>query len=359
MPRVRVIGSDGEMVGVLTRDEALAMAEEEGLDLVEIQPNADPPVCKIMDFGKFKFEMQKKANEAKKKTKQQEIKELKFRPVTDEGDYQIKLRNMRRFLEEGDKVKVNIRFRGREMSHQELGREMAARIEADLGEDIVIESRPRLEGRHRAADQPTAPQRRQPEALGRHPRQRQGDEGAAVGVPGSEHGQGTEPRRLLAAVEHGRRADLFETDAHALGEERAAPPQAAEGGRQGVFHQVDQAADKVQRPAAEGHLQPLVGAEQVGDHREGGILDPGEQQGRTATGDHPAVDLGDLQVGVHRFVDGQQLVVATEQFEIVTQVDKCRHGWGIRRRPGQRVSDGDAPRRGTGCGIPRLRGGCA
>ena len=147
VPRVRVIGSDGEMVGVLSRDEALAMAEEEGLDLVEIQPNADPPVCKVMDFGKFKFEQQKKANEAKKKTKQQEIKELKFRPVTDEGDYQIKLRNMRRFLEEGDKVKVNIRFRGREMSHQELGREMAARIEADLGDEIVIESRPRLEGR--------------------------------------------------------------------------------------------------------------------------------------------------------------------------------------------------------------------
>jgi translation initiation factor IF-3 len=119
VPRVRVIGSDGEMIGVLTRDEALRMAEDEALDLVEIQPNADPPVCKIMDFGKFKFELQKK----------------------------IKLRNMRRFLEEGDKVKVNIRFRGREMSHQELGRQMAARIEADLGEDIVIESRPRLEGR--------------------------------------------------------------------------------------------------------------------------------------------------------------------------------------------------------------------
>lgn len=147
VPRVRVIGSDGEMIGVLSRDEALSRAEDEGLDLVEIQPNADPPVCKIMDFGKFKFEMQKKANEAKKKSRQQEIKELKFRPVTDEGDYQIKLRNMRRFIEEGDKVKVNIRFRGREMSHQDLGRQMAARIEADLGEDIVIESRPRLEGR--------------------------------------------------------------------------------------------------------------------------------------------------------------------------------------------------------------------
>ncbi len=122
MPRVRVIGSDGEMIGVLSRDEALSMAEDEGLDLVEIQPQADPPVCKIMDFGKF-------------------------RPVTDEGDYQIKLRKMRGFLEEGDKIKVNIRFRGREMSHQELGREMANRIETDLGEDIVIESRPRLEGR--------------------------------------------------------------------------------------------------------------------------------------------------------------------------------------------------------------------
>ncbi|AIC10845.1 translation initiation factor IF-3 [Xylella fastidiosa subsp. sandyi Ann-1] len=142
-----MIGSDGEMIGVLSRDEALAMAEKEGLDLVEIQPQADPPVCKVMNFGKFKFEQQKKANEAKKKTKQVEIKELKFRPVTDEGDYQIKLRNMRRFLEEGDKVKINIRFRGREMSHQELGRQMATRIEMDLGDDVVIESRPRLEGR--------------------------------------------------------------------------------------------------------------------------------------------------------------------------------------------------------------------
>ncbi|MGN0859273.1 MAG: translation initiation factor IF-3 [Stenotrophomonas sp.] len=147
VPRVRVIGSDGEMVGVLTRDEALAMAEEEGLDLVEIQPQADPPVCKVMDYGKFRFEAQKRASEAKKKSKQVDIKEIKFRPVTDEGDYQIKLRNMRRFLEEGDKVKINIRFRGREMSHQDLGRAMANRIEADLGEDIVIESRPRLEGR--------------------------------------------------------------------------------------------------------------------------------------------------------------------------------------------------------------------
>jgi len=147
VPNVRVIGADGEMVGVLSREAALALAEESGMDLVEIQPTADPPVCRIMDFGKFKFEAQKKANAAKKKQKQVEIKELKFRPVTDEGDYQIKMRNIRRFLEEGDKVKINIRFRGREMSHQELGREMATRIETELGDEIVIESRPRLEGR--------------------------------------------------------------------------------------------------------------------------------------------------------------------------------------------------------------------
>ena len=147
VPRVRVIGSDGEMIGVLSRDEALRMAEEEGLDLVEIQPNADPPVCKIMDFGKFKFELQKKANEAKKKTKQVEIKEVKFRPVTDVGDYQIKLRNMLRFLEEGDKVKVTIRFRGREMSHQDLGQNLARRIQEDVGENGQVESFPRLEGR--------------------------------------------------------------------------------------------------------------------------------------------------------------------------------------------------------------------
>jgi len=147
VPRVRVIGADGEMVGVLSRDEALALAEESGLDLVEIQPTADPPVCRIMDYGKFKFEAQKKANAAKKKQKIVEIKELKFRPTTDDGDYNIKMRNLRRFLEEGDKVKVNIRFKGREMAHQELGMEMARRIETDLGDEVVIEQRPRLEGR--------------------------------------------------------------------------------------------------------------------------------------------------------------------------------------------------------------------
>ncbi|MBS0194727.1 MAG: translation initiation factor IF-3 [Proteobacteria bacterium] len=147
VPRVRLIGAEGENVGVVERDAALAMAEEAGLDLVEIQPNGDPPVCRIMDFGKFKFELQKKASAAKKKQKVVEIKELKFRPTTDDGDYNIKLRNLRRFLEEGDKVKVNIRFKGREMSHQELGLEMAKRIETDLADEVIIESRPRLEGR--------------------------------------------------------------------------------------------------------------------------------------------------------------------------------------------------------------------
>jgi translation initiation factor IF-3 len=117
------------------------------MDLVEIQPNADPPVCKIMDFGKFRFEQQKKANEAKKKSKQVEIKELKFRPTTDDGDYQIKLRNLRRFIAEGDKVKVNIRFRGREMAHTELGAAMAKRLEADLQDEVTIEQMPRFEGR--------------------------------------------------------------------------------------------------------------------------------------------------------------------------------------------------------------------
>ena len=142
-----MIGAEGEQVGILSRDEALAMAQDAGLDLVEIQPNGDPPVCRIMDFGKFKFDAQKKAHAAKKKQKQVEIKELKFRPVTDIGDYQIKMRNLRRFLEEGDKVKITIRFRGREMTHQELGRAMVDKISAEIAEEAVIEQYPRMEGR--------------------------------------------------------------------------------------------------------------------------------------------------------------------------------------------------------------------
>ena len=147
MPQVRVIDAEGEQAGVLTRDEALAMAQEAGMDLVEIQPNADPPVCRIMDFGKFKFEQQKKAHAAKRKTKQVEIKELKFRPSTEDGDYNVKMRNLRRFLEEGDKVKIVVRFKGREMAHTELGEVMVKRIQADVLEEAVIESFPRFEGR--------------------------------------------------------------------------------------------------------------------------------------------------------------------------------------------------------------------
>ena len=142
-----MIGADGEQVGVLSRDEALRMAEDAGLDLVEIVPNADPPVCRVMDFGKFKFEQQKKAHAARRKTKQVEIKELKFRPSTEEGDYAVKLRNLRRFLEEGDKVKITVRFKGREMAHTELGEAMVKKIQADIIEDAVIESFPRFEGR--------------------------------------------------------------------------------------------------------------------------------------------------------------------------------------------------------------------
>ena len=144
---MRVIGADGSQVGVLSRDEALNMAEEAGLDLVEIVPLADPPVCRIMDFGKYKFELQKKAHAAKRKQKQQEIKELKFRPTTDEGDYQIKLRNLRRFIAEGDKVKITIRFKGREMAHMELGEAMASKLDADLRDEVIIEQRPKMEGR--------------------------------------------------------------------------------------------------------------------------------------------------------------------------------------------------------------------
>lgn len=123
------------------------MAQESGLDLVEISPNAEPPVARIMDYGKFKFEQAKKAQEAKKKQKQIQIKEVKFRPGTDEGDYKVKLRNLRRFIEAGDKGKVTIRFRGREMRHQELGGELLDKIEQDMADIAVVEQRPKMEGR--------------------------------------------------------------------------------------------------------------------------------------------------------------------------------------------------------------------
>lgn len=126
---------------------ALQIAEEAGLDLVEVASNSEPPVCRIMDFGKYKFEQSKKQHEAKKKQKQIQVKEIKFRPGTDEGDYQVKLRNLIRFLEDGDKVKVTLRFRGREMAHQELGVKLLQRVEADLTEYGTVEQRPKMEGR--------------------------------------------------------------------------------------------------------------------------------------------------------------------------------------------------------------------
>jgi translation initiation factor IF-3 len=130
-----------------TRDAIDVAREDDGMDLVEVSPNADPPVCRIMDFGKYLFEQSKKSQSAKKKQKQTQIKEVKFRPGTDEGDYKVKLRNLVRFLEEGDKTKVTLRFRGREMLHQDLGRQLLERVEDDLAELGTVEQRPKLEGR--------------------------------------------------------------------------------------------------------------------------------------------------------------------------------------------------------------------
>jgi translation initiation factor IF-3 len=146
-PEIRLIGADGENIGVVTPSRAMQLAEEAGLDLVEISPNATPPVCKIMDFGKFKYETQKKEAEARKKQKIIEIKEVKFRPNTDTHDYEVKMRNVIRFLEDGDKVKVTLRFRGREMAHQDLGRVLLDRVAEDVKELGKIESMPRVEGR--------------------------------------------------------------------------------------------------------------------------------------------------------------------------------------------------------------------
>ncbi len=147
MPEVRLIGEAGEQVGIVSIRTAMQMAEEAEIDLVEIAPLAQPPVCRIMDYGKFKYQEAKKAHEAKLKQKQVQVKEVKFRPGPDENDYQIKLRNMVRFLEEGDKVKVTLRFRGREMAHQEFGMRQLERIKADLETEGQVEQMPKMEGR--------------------------------------------------------------------------------------------------------------------------------------------------------------------------------------------------------------------
>ncbi len=144
---IRLIGADGENVGVVTPARAMMMAEEAGLDLVEISPTAKPPVCKIMDFGKFKYEQQKREAEARKKQKIIEIKEVKFRPGTDTHDYEVKMKSVMKFLGNGDKVKVTLRFRGREMAHQQLGLELLNRVRTDVGEEGKVESMPKLEGR--------------------------------------------------------------------------------------------------------------------------------------------------------------------------------------------------------------------
>jgi translation initiation factor IF-3 len=145
--RVRLVDQRGQMVGVVGRNEALTMAANAGLDLVEIAPNADPPVCKILDFGKYKYEEQKKKNEARKKQKVIEVKEIKLRPGIDDHDYEVKRRSMVKFIEEGDKVKVTMRFRGRELAHQELGMDVLMRVRDDLDEIAKIEQMPRMEGR--------------------------------------------------------------------------------------------------------------------------------------------------------------------------------------------------------------------
>lgn len=145
--QVRLIDDDGTQVGVVSIDEALQKAAAKELDLVEISPDAEPPVCKIMDYGRHLFEQKQKQKESRKKQKQIQIKEIKFRPGTDIGDYEIKLRSLKRFLEEGNKAKVTVRFRGREMAHQELGVQLLERVEADLAEYGTVDQRPNMEGR--------------------------------------------------------------------------------------------------------------------------------------------------------------------------------------------------------------------
>ena len=147
MPRVRLVDERGEMIGVVTRNEALQRATEAGLDLVEVAANADPPVVKILDYGKFKYEEQKRKNEARKKQKVIEVKEIKLRPGIDDHDYEVKMRSMVKFIEEGDKVKVTMRFRGRELAHQELGMNVLMRVKDDLDEVAKVEQHPRMEGR--------------------------------------------------------------------------------------------------------------------------------------------------------------------------------------------------------------------
>ncbi len=146
-PEVQVINSSGENLGILNTNEAIAMAKEEGLDLIEISPNAKPPVCKIIDMGKYKYDAQKKANVAKKKQKKVELKEIKMRPVTESHDYEFKVKNAKKFIAKGDKVKFTIRFKGRELQHSHLGRELMDKIKADMNEVGKVELHPKFDGK--------------------------------------------------------------------------------------------------------------------------------------------------------------------------------------------------------------------
>ncbi len=147
VPKVLVIGASGEKLGVVDTDSALAMAEEEGLDLVEVSPHVSPPVCKILDYGKLKYQEQKKASEARKRQKTVDVKEIKMRPNIDKHDYDVKMRSVTKFIGEGDKVKVTMRFRGREMAHQELGMQVLTRVRDEVDEIAKVEASPKLEGR--------------------------------------------------------------------------------------------------------------------------------------------------------------------------------------------------------------------
>jgi translation initiation factor IF-3 len=160
IPRVQLVDAEGNNRGIVPTEEAIKLAEDNGLDLVEIAPNADPPVCKILDYGRFKFQSQKKAAEARKKQKTVDVKEIKMRPNIDTHDYEVKMRSMRRFFDDGDKVKVTLRFRGREMAHQELGMDLLMRVKDETQEIAKVEAEPRLEGRQMVMVlAPTAPPR--------------------------------------------------------------------------------------------------------------------------------------------------------------------------------------------------------
>lgn len=230
MPEVRLIAADGEQVGIVDLQSAMARAAESSLDLVEISPNAEPPVCKIMDHGRFKFEMNKRQHSAKKKQKLVQIKEIKFRPGTEEADYQVKLRNLVKFLENGDKTKITLRFRGREMAHRELGAQLLKRVEQDLAEHATVEQFPKLEGRQMVMVM--APHKNKPKVAG-------GSKVADNSKPDADPGK---PTVVDAAAERQKQENKLEAEAAAR-----------------------IAAEEEAVKAAEAQVQAQVAARQAGD----------------------------------------------------------------------------------------------